>query len=137
MDKPDPHECWENHIFVRGVFKILLKAKMICQSKILWRQCNTNIKIWTEYEYEYIHILKFYRIRISNIFVLRHFTEYEYRIYLFLYISPNTNIEYIHFNKLYRIRISNNNFFWYSNIFITNIRISSLNFSVNFAFHIC
>ena len=48
------------------------------------QQCNTNIKIWTEYEYEYIHILKFYRIRISNIFVLRHFTEYEYRIYLFL-----------------------------------------------------
>ena len=47
-------------------------------------QCNTNIKILTEYELEYILNQIAYRIRISNIFVSTNLTEYEYRIYLFL-----------------------------------------------------
>ena len=47
-------------------------------------QCNRNIKILTEYEYEYIRNGKFQRIRISNIFVLSKLVEYEYRIYSFL-----------------------------------------------------
>ena len=48
-----------------------------------------------------------HQIRISNIFVIRQLTEYEYRIYSFLATWPNTNIEYIRSRKTDRIRISN------------------------------
>ena len=58
-------------------------------------QCNTNIKFWTKYEYEYIRNGKFQQIRISNIFVFCKLVKYEYRIYLFLANWSNTNIEYI------------------------------------------
>ena len=60
-------------------------------------QCNTNIKFLTEYEYEYIPKRKYHRIRISNIFISRQLTEYEYRIYSCVATWPNTNIEYICF----------------------------------------
>ena len=43
---------------------------------------------------EIFHIQTANRIRISNIFVSRNLTEYEYRIYLFLETWPNTNNEY-------------------------------------------
>ena len=42
-------------------------------------QCKTNIKFLTEHEY--IRKRKYYRIRISNIFISRQLPEYEYRIY--------------------------------------------------------
>ena len=48
------------------------------------KQCNTNFEFLTEYKYEYIRNGKFYQIRISNIFLLSKFVEYEYRIYSFL-----------------------------------------------------
>ena len=65
---------------------------------------------------KYIYILTVDRIRISNIFVVRKKTEYEYRIYSFLAIWLNTNIEYICNQK---IKYS------YSNIYysVPNIRI--------------
>ena len=60
------------------------------------QQCNTNIYLWTEYEYKYIHNIYLDRIQIQNIFVTinkniclkilniyRKFTEYpqnRYRI---------------------------------------------------------
>ena len=59
------------------------------------RQCNTNIKFLTEYEYEYIRKKEIHRIQIANIFISRQLTEYEYRIYSFLTTWQNTNIEYI------------------------------------------
>ena len=62
---------------------------------------------------------RFYRIRISNIFVVFNLTEYEYWIYLVLANWLNTNIEYIRNQKLsIRIRISNIRclIFEYSNI---------------------
>ena len=43
----------------------------------------------------YIRVLQPDGIQISNIFVLRYLTEYEYRIYSFLETSRNMNIEYI------------------------------------------
>ena len=48
---------------------------------------NTNI--------EYIRFYQLDRIRISNIFIIRQLTKYEYRIYSFLATRPNKNIEYI------------------------------------------
>ena len=80
-------------------------------------QCWTNINIWTEYEYEYIRVSKFHRIRIwiysgfkllpntnMNIFGFQIFTEYEY--------------EFIRVSNFHRIRIySSSKFFLNTNIF--------------------
>ena len=70
-------------------------------------QCNTNIKFLSEYEYEYIRKWNFHRIRISNIFITKRLTEYEYWIYSYLETWPNTNTEYICSSVLDRIRILN------------------------------
>ena len=40
-------------------------------NKVTMQQCYTNIKIFTEYEYEYIRKWNFHRIRILNIFITR------------------------------------------------------------------
>ena len=66
----------------------------------LWpgfQQCNMNIKFLTEYKYEYIRKRKYHRMRMSNIFISRQLTEYEYWIYSCLATWPNKNIEYICF----------------------------------------
>ena len=63
-----------------------------------WWSGNTNKNIFVKI---------FHLIRISNIFVPRNLTKYEYWIYLFLTTWPNTNIEYICSSLSYWIRISN------------------------------
>ena len=82
----------------RGIIARLLKMKRSSQ------QCNTNIKFFTEYNYEYIRKRKYHQIWISNVFISRQLTECEYQIYLFLATWPNMNIEFIHSYKLGQIR---------------------------------
>ena len=80
-----------NQLYERFLAKMWAGSYFSFRDQNRMKQCNSNIKFLTEYENEYICKRKFHRIQISNIFISRRLTEYEYRIYSFLITWPNTN----------------------------------------------